>query len=202
MGAPDTNSLYICGTALSGAQLDHELFGQDFYSLTMDVKRLSGASDILPVTLPGRVLEELPREGDRLHIHGQLRSYNRAMQHGSRLVLTAFARSAYPATEADEDANEIEVSGYLCKQVQVRTTPFMREIADMLLAVNRQYNKSDYLPCIAWGRNAHLAAELPVGAHIYITGRVQSRDYQKTLETGEILKRTAYELSVSTMQMI
>ena len=202
MGAEDANSLYLCGTAATDAVLDHELFDQEFYQLMLSVERLSGVCDILPVTLPGRIIEALPVAGERLHIHGQIRSYNRTSQHGGRLMLTAFARSAYPAGEDDGDFNEVAVSGYLCKQAQVRTTPFLREIADMLLAVNRPYNKSDYLPLIAWGRNAHLASELPVGSHIYVTGRLQSREYQKSLEDGQVIKRTAYEVSVGTLQLI
>ena len=198
----DTNSLYLCGRVLSDPQLDHTLYSQSFYTFNAGVERLSGTTDTLPVTLPERAVESLPRTGDRLHIHGQLRSYNRCVDNGSRLIVTAFARSCYHADDDEQDANEVTLSGYLCKSAQVRKTPFGREITDILLAVNRLYGKADYLPIIAWGGNAYTAAELPVGAHIYITGRLQSREYKKTFDNGETVQRTAYEVSAGSIQII
>lgn len=158
--------------------------------------------DELPVTLPGRICAELPGVGERLHILGQLRSYNRLMEGASRLMLTVFARAADVVGEDEPANNEITLSGYICKPVVLRTTPFMREIGDLLIASNRAYNKADYLPCIAWGRNARYAATLPVGSHIQLNGRIQSREYQKLTEDGGLITRTAYEVSCAQIELL
>ncbi|MEG1548593.1 MAG: single-stranded DNA-binding protein [Clostridia bacterium] len=202
MGAYDTNLVRICGTVIEGAEFDHRLFGETFYVIKVMVPRLSGTTDVLPVTLPGRACTELPEEGDKIHIMGQLRSYNKHTDNGSRLIISVFARTIEPADDECEAYNEITLSGYLCKPVMLRTTPFLREIGDILLAVNRSYNKSDYLPCIAWGRNARFAADLMVGSHMQLCGRLQSREYQKCLEDGTMVLRTAYEVSCSSLELL
>ncbi|MEE0766162.1 MAG: single-stranded DNA-binding protein [Christensenellales bacterium] len=196
------NAICISGRVQGDAMLDHELYGEAFYSLYLEVPRLSGAVDILPVTLPGRLCAQLPRAGESWCIHGQLRSYNKHTDTGSRLILTVFARHVEPVPPEVEPCNRVELTGFLCKPVIYRTTPFLREIGDMLLAVNRSFNKSDYLPCIAWGRNAVLARELAVGSRVRVEGRLQSRDYQKCLLDGTIDQRVAYEVSCARVEPV
>ncbi len=196
------NAICISGRVREDTKLDHQLYGEAFYSLYLDVARLSGVVDTLPVTLPGRICGSLPAAGENWCIHGQLRSYNKHTDTGSRLILTVFARHIEPAPPEEEPWNSVQLTGFLCKPVIYRTTPFMREIGDMLLAVNRSFNKSDYLPCIAWGRNAVLARELDVGSRVRVEGRLQSREYQKCLPDGTIHQRTAYEVSCARVEPV
>ncbi|MDR0840212.1 MAG: single-stranded DNA-binding protein [Christensenellaceae bacterium] len=200
--ANEDNAICISGEVSEAAQLDHQLYGEAFYMFTLSVPRLSGAKDELPVTLPARACAELPRVGARVRVWGQLRSYNKPADTGNRLLITVFARTLELAGPAEPPQNEVTLSGYVCKPVVFRTTPFMREIGDMLLAVNRSYNKSDYLPCIAWGRQARFAKDLPVGAKVRITGRLQSRVYQKVLPEGQVLERVAYEVSCAGIEQL
>lgn len=199
--ANENNSVCVCGIVHEDAEFDHRLYGEAFYSVKLYVARLSGVGDVLPVTIPNRVCPRMPEVGEQIRIYGQLRSYNKRSENGNRLVITLFAR-AVEAADGEPHQNEVELTGFLCKPVMFRTTPFMREISDILLAVNRSYNKSDYLPCIAWGRNAHFAKDIPVGARLHVQGRLQSRIYQKALDDGAITERTAYEVSCSCIETL
>jgi len=198
----DENTAILSGTLESDAVLDHELFGEEFYAATLMVPRLSGTVDLVPVTFPGRALPFFPLGGDRITVTGQVRSYNRRGESGNRLAITLFAQSVELMDEAELPQNDVIISGYLCKPAVFRVTPFLREIGDMLIACNRAFNKSDYLPCIAWGRNARIAEGIPVGSRVRIEGRLQSRRYQKTLGNGMSEDRTAYEISCSTIEQL
>lgn len=202
MRANEDNAICVSGTVLDDAMLDHELYGEAFYTLHLQVERLSGVADTLPVTVPSRICQHLPQAGDRIRIFGQLRSYNKSMEGGNRLVITVFCKAIEPMAPEELPQNNVQITGFLCKPVVYRTTPFLREIGDMLLAVNRAYSKSDYLPCIAWGRNALYARDLPVGGRVRVEGRLQSRCYEKCLPDGSIIERTAYEVSCSTVQLL
>ena len=198
----DQNSARMRGSLAGGLMADHSAYGETIYAGTLCVPRLSGTVDRLPLTVPGRLVNELP-SGTTIAVRGQVRSYNRHTETGSRLLLTVFAREVEPLCELEADdlpQNEVLLVGSLCKPPVFRTTPFMREIADLLLAVNRAYRKADYIPCIAWGRAARLAAELPVGCKVRLEGRLQSRVYTKTLSDGSATERTAYELSCAALE--
>lgn len=192
-----TNSVSAAGK-LEGLTLSHKIFGEAFYTFFLECGRLSEKADILPVTVSERLLLTHPLfEGSEVCVKGQLRSYNKLVDGKVRLYLTIFARDI---EEKTRQLNEIELVGFVCKPPVYRVTPFGREITDMLVAVNRAYNKSDYIPCIVWGRNARYAADFAVGDKISVFGRVQSRDYEKLMENGEKLTRTAYEVSVSRLE--
>jgi len=212
------NYIDIGGRIASEFSFSHEIYGESFYRFEVEVDRLSGAGDILPVTVSDRIVDRttLP-VGTFVRIVGQVRSYNTYVEADRRnkLVLTIFARDVLLLDEppqedfeqlagenTGEKTNEVFLDGYLCKPAIYRTTPFGREIADMLLAVNRSYNKSDYIPCIAWGRNARYAGRLEVGDRVRIWGRMQSRKYQKKLENGDVLEKVAYELSISKIEVV
>ena len=196
------NTLHLSGTVIGTPVVGHEAFGEKFYYLTLGVERLSGAQDLLPVTLSERLLDgETLKEGDELTIEGQVRSYNKIVEGTGRLLITAFAQRIIEPDER-ENPNQIQLTGTLCKAPAYRTTPFGREIADMMLAVNRAYGKSDYIPCITWGRSARFAAKLNVGDKITLTGRLQSRAYQKQLADGTVIEKTAYEVSVGHLELI
>ncbi len=193
------NKVYIMGEIVSEATFSHEVYGEGFYEFFVKVMRLSGQADILPVTVSERLIRggEL-KPGAFLSAVGQFRSYNKLEGGRSRLMLTVFVRELVEPG-ADKNPNGIVLSGYICKPPVYRTTPFNREIADILLAVNRAYNKSDYIPCIAWGRNARFVQNLKVGDRIALSGRIQSREYQKRLSDTETVTMTAYEVSVSKL---
>ncbi len=191
------NSVCAAGK-LRGLDLSHRIYGEAFYTFYLECERLSEKADILPVTVSERLLFKYPLcEGAQVCVKGQLRSYNKLVDGKVRLYLTIFAKDLEEKSRA---VNEIELTGYICKPPVYRVTPFGREITDMLVAVNRAYNKSDYIPCIVWGRNARYAAGFDVGDKITIAGRVQSREYEKVLESGDKQQRTAYEVSVSKLQ--
>ena len=174
-----SNRVFISGRVVSDKTFSHEVYGEGFYELSVAVKRLSGQEDILPVTISERLIEkEGLNIGSDLSIVGQFRSYNKLVGGKSKLMLTVFARDVVPPDYC-RNPNSIVLSGYICKAPTYRTTPFNREICDMLVAVNRAYNKSDYIPCIAWGRNARFVKNLAVGERVALSGRVQSREYQK-----------------------
>lgn len=201
----ENNRVHLLGCVDSAPKFSHCLYGEGFYQFVMQVPRLSDTIDYLPVTVSERLLEKLPccEVGTQVEVFGQLRSYNKYVEGVNRLILTVFTRSITIDFESDQrSVNEILLQGYLCKAPTFRTTPFCREITDLLIAVNRSYHKSDYIPCIAWGRNARYAADFPVGSCIEVNGRVQSREYQKLLESGESVVRTCYEVSVSTIARI
>lgn len=204
----ETNMVKIVGKVISDQEFSHEMYGEKFYIIEMEVPRLSSSVDILPVTISERLLFNIDFElGQYLIIEGQLRSYNRYIDTNNRLVLTIFARELFIPNEEELQAvlrkpNEIYLDGFICKNPVYRTTPFGREITDMLIAVNRPYNKSDYIPCIAWGRNARFCENLEVGDHIRLWGRIQSREYQKKLHNGEIETKTAFEVSLSKLEYV
>ena len=193
------NRVYIFGEIVSDATFSHEVYGEGFYEFYVRVMRLSGQADILPVTLSERLIQYgMLSKGRRLCALGQFRSYNKIENGRSRLMLTVFVRELLDELP-DKNPNSILLSGYICKPPIYRTTPFNREIADLLVAVNRAYNKSDYIPCIAWGRNARFVKNLSVGDKIAVSGRIQSREYQKKLSETDIKTMTAYEVSVSKL---
>ena len=194
----ENNQLTLCGVIESTPVLDHEVFGENSYRLDIRVPRLSGASDLLPVTVSERLMNSQVTPGVRIAIHGQLRSYNKVMGGAGRLLLTAFAQRLMPPDD-DENPNTIRLTGAICKPPSFRTTPFGREIADLMLAVNRAFGKSDYIPCIAWGRTARYAASLSVGDKLEVQGRFQSREYQKQMPDSTIVNRMAYEVSLSRL---
>ncbi len=194
----DNNQLNLCGVIETPPTLDHEVFGEQFYRMDLRVPRLSGAQDLLPVTVSERLMNSQVTPGTRLSVQGQLRSYNKVMGGAGRLLLTAFAQRLSPPDDS-ENPNTIHLIGAICKPPSFRTTPFGREIADLMLAVNRAFGKSDYIPCIAWGRTARYAAQLAVGDHLEVQGRFQSREYQKQMPDGAVINRVAYEVSLSRL---
>ncbi|MCL2049899.1 MAG: single-stranded DNA-binding protein [Defluviitaleaceae bacterium] len=199
----NNNTITIAGKISSDLSFSHEIYGEGFWQLDVEVERLSGQSDILPVTVSERIIErERMKIGQPIKIVGQIRSYNNYVEtdRKNKLVLTIFARDiAMPDDNAD-NPNDVFLEGFLCKPAVYRVTPFGREIADLLVAVNRSYNKSDYIPCIVWGRNARFAEKLAVGERVRLWGRMQSRQYQKKIDEDTILEKTAYEVSVAKVE--
>ena len=200
------NSASVFGRIASDFVFSHEVYGEGFLNFYLEIFRLSEASDMLPCTISERLLTAEGYEiGTFVHITGQIRSYNSYVEadRKNKLVLTVFARDIEICGEdAGVNPNEIFLNGFICKAPIYRTTPFGREIADILLAVNRSYNKSDYIPCIAWGRNARFAGRLSVGDNIRIYGRMQSRTYQKRLDDEHVVDKVAYEVSVSKIETV
>ena len=193
------NRVYLFGEIVSDATFSHEVYGEGFYEFFVRVMRLSGQADVLPVTLSERLIQDgMLCKGKSICALGQFRSYNKIENGKSRLMLTVFIRELLDDLP-NKNPNSILLSGYICKPPVYRTTPFNREIADILIAVNRAYNKSDYIPCIAWGRNARFVKNLTVGDKIAISGRIQSREYQKKLSEADVRTMTAYEVSVSKL---
>lgn len=193
------------GEIASEFEFSHEVFGEGFYMLELLVKRLSDSFDRIPVMISERLIDVTKDyRGEFIQISGQFRSYNRHEEKKNRLVLSVFAREAVFAKATDDKikSNQIFLDGFICKPPVYRKTPLGREIADMLVAVNRPYGKSDYIPCISWGRNARFAANFEVGSRVQIWGRIQSREYVKRLEDDRTEKRTAYEVSVSKLEEI
>ncbi len=192
------NRVFLSGRVAREPQYSHELFGEGFYEFYLEVKRLSGQTDVLPVTVSERIMNGADlTEGALVALSGQFRSYNKLENEHSKLMLTVFVRDFLPYDPDEQNPNLVELNGYICKPPVYRTTPFNREICDVLLAVNRGYNKSDYIPCIAWGRNARFVRDAEVGVNVIIGGRIQSRKYNKKLPDETIEERVAYELSVS-----
>jgi len=201
------NEVILSGIVDSDLNKSHEIYGESFYSFVLRVMRLSDICDYINVTVSERLIHSLDiSPGSFVCIKGQFRSYNNYSETGSRLILTVFARdiekySDLSGEHENKNPNQIFLNGFLCKEPVYRTTPFGREITDILVAVNRAYNKSDYIPCIAWGRNARFSANLSVGDNIKIWGRIQSREYQKKLSEEETITKTAYEISISKMEI-
>lgn len=195
----NNNKVFLSGMVVSEPVFSHETFGEGFYEVMLSIPRLSEHVDILPVTVSEKLIKNF-EVGKSVSLKGQLRSYNKLEDEKSKLILSVFAREL---TDVDDSMNPniIEISGFVCKPPVFRTTPFKREICDVLIAVNRAYNKSDYLPCIAWGRNARFLKDATVGSKIDIVGRIQSREYQKRLENGEVETKTAYEISVGRVSL-
>lgn len=193
----NNNIATICGVVSEEPKFSHQMYGEGFYESAITVSRLSEQSDMIPFTISERLLSDgKVALGSTITITGQLRSYNKLTEGRSKLLLTLFVRDLVD-TDESKNPNTIDISGFICKPPVYRMTPFKREICDILLAVNRAYNKSDYLPCIAWGRNARFVKDIAVGEKIFINGRIQSRTYQKINEDGSIDTRTAYEVSIN-----
>lgn len=191
----ENNTALITGEICSPPVMSHSFKGENFYNMTVKVKRLSDAYDYITVTVQENMVPGL-EEGKAVTVSGQYRSYNNYSGVGNKLILTLFANEITDETET-ENPNTIYLNGFICKQPIYRTTPFGREITDIIVAVNRNFGKSDYIPCIAWGRNAKYAAGLNVGDNIEVWGRIQSRNYKKKITEEEIVEKTAYEVSVT-----
>lgn len=195
------NEVELCGKVESELSFSHEVYGEGFYHFTLDVPRLSDISDKINITISERLIKNISMNiGDTVCVTGQFRSYNNYSESGNRLILTVFARDICTESDPSRNPNYIYLNGFLCKKPVYRTTPFGREITDILIAVNRAYNKSDYIPCIAWGRNARFSSALEVGENIKIWGRIQSREYQKKIDDENTITKTAYEISISKME--
>ena len=193
------NKVRLCGYVDSEPKFSHELYGEGFYEFILRVPRLSEQSDKIPVTVSERLMTGVDFAiGTKLAVNGQFRSYNKFVDGKSKLMLTVFVRDFFESAE-DENPNEVELCGYVCKPPVYRTTPFNRELADLLIAVNRSYNKSDYIPAIAWGRNARFVKSLSVGDKVALSGRIQSREYQKKQPDESFVTMTAYEVSISKL---
>lgn len=195
-----TNSVFLQGRIGSSVEYSHDLYGERFYEFKLNVPRLSEHLDVIPVTAAEDMVATI-KEGDCISVTGQFRSFNRPEGERSRLILSVFAREISPP-QPDVNPNTAELIGYICKPPIYRTTPFNREICDVLLAVNRAYAKSDYIPCIAWGKNARLIKNAPVGQKLDVSGRIQSRQYTKRLDNGETELRTAYEFSIGAVEFL
>lgn len=199
------NQAVVAGEIISEFTFSHEIFGEGFYMVDLLVSRLSDATDVIPLMVSDRLIDVHENHiGERIEAKGQFRSYNKHEETKNRLILSLFVRELTVLKEDEEmqHPNQIYLDGYICKTPIYRMTPLGREIADVLLAVNRAYGKSDYIPCICWGRNARFAGKLEVGEHVAIWGRIQSREYQKRLENDEVISRVAYEVSVSKMECL
>ena len=201
----ENNQVSIMGKIISGFVFSHEVFGEGFYMVDVSVQRLSESTDTIPVMISERLIDVTQDyQGEYIQIFGQFRSYNRHEEKKNRLVLSVFAREiSFVDGEGDKvKSNQIFLDGYICKTPIYRRTPLGREISDMLLAVNRPYGKSDYIPCICWGRNARFSSGFEVGGHVQIWGRIQSREYVKKLDDDTTEKRVAYEVSVSKLEYV
>ena len=216
----ENNYLTLVGKVTGEKEFSHEIYGEKFYRFSLSIARLSGNADIIPITISERLItDETLTEGKKLLIKGQFRSYNSFENERNKLILTVFAKDVQELPENEEQevevegedgeiakkeemTNEVVLIGFVCKKPIYRQTPFGREIADLLLAVNIAYNKSDYIPTIAWGRNARFCQNMEVGTEVKIIGRVQSRKYEKKFEDGTSETRVAYEVSISSMEII
>ena len=208
----ENNYLTLVGKVTGEKKFSHEIYGERFYIFNLEIPRLSGNEDIIPITVSERLIDENTlSEGNKLLVKGQFRSYNSYENGKNRLILTVFAKDVLEVKDEEEEnemakkdeiTNEVVLIGFICKKPIYRQTPFGREISDLLLAVNRAYNKSDYIPCIAWGRNARFCQNLEVGAQVKVVGRVQSRTYEKKHEDGSVETRVAYEVSIGSLEVI
>jgi single-stranded DNA-binding protein len=206
----ENNSLVLMGKVANEKTFSHEIYGEKFYQFSLSVPRLSGNADNIPITISERLFrDEDIAIGKNVKVNGQFRSYNGYENNKNRLVLTVFVKDIEflpdgeeVLTDKDVVSNEVDLTGFICKPPIYRQTPFGREITDILIAVNRAYNKSDYIPCIAWGRNARFCSKMPVGTEVKVTGRVQSRNYEKKYEDGTVEQRVAYEVSVSNLEVV
>ena len=210
----ENNHLVLIGKVASEKKVSHEIYGERFFNFNLEVPRLSEISDIIPITISERLITDTNLEvGTKVAIEGQFRSYNGYENEKSKLILTVFAKDIKIVDEDEQqeedneskrelNSNEVTLNGYICKKPIYRQTPFGREIEDILLAVNRTYNKSDYIPCIAWGRNARFCQNIEVGTCVKVVGRVQSRGYEKKHEDGTVEQRTAYEVSIISLEVM
>ena len=199
------NQVHIIGEIASEFQFSHEVYGEGFYTVDVAVDRLSNSVDYIPLMVSERLVDVTQNYiGEKIYVTGQFRSYNRHEEKKNRLVLSVFARELEFIEEVDEEmkSNQVFLDGFVCKAPIYRKTPLGREIADLLIAVNRSYGKSDYIPCICWGRNARFAAGFEVGYHVQVWGRIQSREYVKKVNEEETERRVAYEVSVSKIEYL
>ena len=193
------NKVYLQGIVETVPELNHTVKEDEFYGFNLMVSRLSGHNDIIPVIIAKNLLDVFNiKKGDYLAVRGQFRSFNKVENEKRKLILSVFVKEV---CEWDENANPnvIELNGFVCKPVIYRTTPFSREICDVLLAVNRKFNKSDYIPCIAWGNNAQIVSQMSVPTNLKIVGRIQSREYNKMSDGNTSITKTAYEVSISKL---
>ena len=199
----NNNQVEVAGEIISTFEYSHEIFGEGFYMVKLLVNRLSEATDEIPLMISERLVDVTKDcRGKYLRAFGQFRSYNKHEENHNHLILSVFVRDLeFLDSMEDVKPNQIQLDGFICKQPVYRMTPIGREICDILLAVNRSYGKSDYIPCICWGRNARFAGSLEIGARIELVGRIQSREYQKRISEFEVVKRTAYEVSVNKLEM-
>lgn len=201
----ENNQVVIMGEVVSNFAFSHEIFGEGFYMVDVRVERLSDSTDLIPVMVSERLIDVTgDYRGMNLMVSGQFRSYNRHEERKNKLVLSVFAREIEFIEQIGENtkSNQIYLDGFICKEPIYRKTPLGREIADLLLAVNRPYGKSDYIPCICWGRNARYASGFEVGTRCAVWGRIQSREYMKKLSEDQLEKRIAYEVSVSKLEQL
>ena len=199
----ENNNVIASGTLNGNFSFSHEAYGEKFYENTLNVARKSGVVDKVPIMVSERlVCVREPWEGQRVAVSGSFRSYNKNEQERSRLILHLFAREFMPTSSGESDGTNVVLNGYVCKEPLYRETPLGREICDILLAVNRRYLKSDYIPCICWGRNARFSSMLSVGAHLKICGRIQSREFLKIVSETKQELRTAYEVSINKLEVI
>ena len=208
----ENNYLTLVGRVTGEKKFSHEIYGERFFIFNLSIARLSGNADIIPITVSERLItDEMLQEGKKILGKGQFRSYNSYENERNKLILTVFAKDVIEVEENEEDSdivkkesitNEVVLIGFICKKPIYRQTPFGREIADILLAVNRAYNKSDYIPCIAWGRNARFSQNLEVGTKVKVVGRVQSREYEKKYEDGTSEVKVAYEVSIGSLEIV
>jgi len=201
----DNNQVTIMGKVVSEFTFSHVIFEEGFYTVDIEVERLSDSSDVIPLMVSERLINVTSDFREKyVMVSGQFRSYNRHEDNKNRLVLSVFVREVEFVEETPENVktNQIYLDGYICKEPVYRKTPLGREIADLLLAVNRSYGKSDYIPCICWGRNARFASTFEVGGRYGIWGRIQSREYVKKISEAEPKKKVAYEISVSRLEKL
>jgi single-stranded DNA-binding protein len=202
----ENNKIELCGVIASTPELNHKTYGENFYGFRLSCSRKSTEKDMLPIIVSDRLVEIKDLQvGKKISVKGQVRTFNKHISDDKRkLLIMVFARDVREIEEESESApefnNNVKLSGYICKPPVYRVTPKGREIADVLIAVNRTYGKSDYIPCITWGRNARFAGNLDIGTRIDVEGRLQSREYTKKLDDGTEEIRTAYEISVSRIE--
>lgn len=202
----DTNTT-LEGIIKEEGTYSHEIHGEKFYTLKLGILRLSGYEDVIPITFSERLIQkDTLKEGKKILIRGQIRTYNKYKNGKNQLIITIFAREIEELeefiTENESIVNEVTLTGYICKNPIYRKTPLGREITDLLVAVNRNYDKSDYVPSVVWGRNARYCKDLEIGSKINLVGRIQSRIYEKQDANGNVEKRAAYELSISSLQLV
>ena len=201
----ENNQVTMIGEIVSEFEFSHEVYGEGFYLVDISVSRLSESVDYIPLMVSERLVDVTQSYiGETISVSGQFRSYNRHEEKKNRLILSVFVRELEFGDEIEDDikSNQIYLDGYICKEPIYRKTPLGREIADLLVAVNRSYGKSDYIPCICWGRNARYASSFEVGSHVEVYGRIQSREYIKKIGEEQTEKRVAYEVSVNKIELL
>lgn len=200
----ENNGARLCGRVLAGPVFNHKTYGEAFYLIILGIFRKSGYEDKIRLIISEKLMGgRAPRAGEFLDVDGQIRTYNHEVDGRSKLEVAVFVRGmAYCREEGFLYENEIFIEGFLCKEPVRRTSPLGREICDLMIAVNRMYNKSDYIPSIAWGRNAAFGETLRVGDKVAVEGRIQSREYRKFTEDGQLLTKTAYEVSIVKLELL